>query len=219
MAGVPSTDDATPRTSVARAKTLLRRARCGRDSRASLPRDAATRARPVRLMRWREQQPVVDRSNRDARAARTCVSKQFASIGRSPVNVVSRKPRVQTENGLSTGEFDRYQADRHLLPRGILRPQENRRRDPPPPHSSRPSPRHHGDDAAMFGVQQQHAPGHVLCCMCGMGIPPNPAGMCVDCIRSQVRAHDAVAATANLAETGRRLARARPTRPSRAPPR
>lgn len=71
----------------------------------------------------------------------------------------------------------------------------------------------------MFGVQQQHAPGHVLCCMCGMGIPPNPAGMCVDCIRSQVRAHDAVAATANLAETGRRLARARPTRPSRAPPR
>ena len=39
----------------------------------------------------------------------------------------------------------------------------------------------------MFGVQQQHAPGHVLCCMCGMGIPPNPAGMCVDCIRSQVR--------------------------------
>jgi hypothetical protein len=41
--------------------------------------------------------------------------------------------------------------------------------------------------ATMFGVQQQHAPGHVLCCMCGMGIPPNPAGMCVDCIRSQVR--------------------------------
>ena len=70
----------------------------------------------------------------------------------------------------------------------------------------------------MFGVQQQHAPGHVLCCICGMGIPPNPAGMCVDCIRSQVRAHDAVAATANLAETGRRLARARPTRPSPAPP-
>jgi hypothetical protein len=23
--------------------------------------------------------------------------------------------------------------------------------------------------------------------MCGTGIPPNPAGMCVDCIRSQVR--------------------------------
>ena len=40
---------------------------------------------------------------------------------------------------------------------------------------------------AMFGVQQHNAPGHVLCCMCGVGMPPNPAGMCVDCIRSQVR--------------------------------
>ena len=39
----------------------------------------------------------------------------------------------------------------------------------------------------MFGVQQHNAPGHVLCCMCGVGMPPNPAGMCVDCIRSQVR--------------------------------
>jgi len=40
---------------------------------------------------------------------------------------------------------------------------------------------------AMFGVQQANAPGHVLCCMCGCGIAPNPAGMCVDCIRTQVR--------------------------------
>ena len=39
----------------------------------------------------------------------------------------------------------------------------------------------------MFGVQQANAPGHVLCCMCGCGIAPNPAGMCVDCIRTQVR--------------------------------
>ena len=40
----------------------------------------------------------------------------------------------------------------------------------------------------MFGVQNvnAHGVGHVLCCMCGMGMPPNPAGMCVDCIRSQV---------------------------------
>ena len=30
-------------------------------------------------------------------------------------------------------------------------------------------------------------PGHVLCCMCGTGIPPTPRG-CADCIRSQVRA-------------------------------
>jgi hypothetical protein len=48
-----------------------------------------------------------------------------------------------------------------------------------------PSPR---PRATMFGVQTQATPGHVLCCMCGMGISPNPAGMCVDCIRSQVRA-------------------------------
>jgi nonsense-mediated mRNA decay protein 3 len=27
---------------------------------------------------------------------------------------------------------------------------------------------------------------HRLCCLCGVGIPPNPSNMCVNCIRSQV---------------------------------
>ncbi|CAL8460889.1 g420 [Coccomyxa elongata] len=32
----------------------------------------------------------------------------------------------------------------------------------------------------------QHTPGHVLCCLCGVSISPNPSNMCVNCIRSQV---------------------------------
>jgi len=42
----------------------------------------------------------------------------------------------------------------------------------------------------MDAQRASHGVGHVLCCMCGVGIPPNPAGMCVDCIRSQVRARE-----------------------------
>ncbi len=30
-------------------------------------------------------------------------------------------------------------------------------------------------------------PGTVLCCLCGLNIPPNPANMCGNCIRSQAR--------------------------------
>lgn len=37
----------------------------------------------------------------------------------------------------------------------------------------------------MFAVQA--TPGTVLCCLCGLAIPPNPANMCANCIRSQVR--------------------------------
>ena len=29
-------------------------------------------------------------------------------------------------------------------------------------------------------------PGHVLCCLCGDSILPNPSNMCLNCIRSQV---------------------------------
>uniref|UniRef100_A0A0C9S8J4 60S ribosomal export protein NMD3 n=1 Tax=Wollemia nobilis TaxID=56998 RepID=A0A0C9S8J4_9CONI len=39
-------------------------------------------------------------------------------------------------------------------------------------------------DADMFTVQQTM--GRVLCCMCGVSMPPNAANMCVNCIRSQV---------------------------------
>jgi hypothetical protein len=43
--------------------------------------------------------------------------------------------------------------------------------------------------------QQMYAspgtPGTVLCCLCGVNIPPNPANMCANCIRSQVRARGA----------------------------
>jgi hypothetical protein len=47
-----------------------------------------------------------------------------------------------------------------------------------------------GPTDAMDAQRASHGVGHVLCCMCGVGIPPNPAGMCVDCIRSQVRARE-----------------------------
>lgn len=33
--------------------------------------------------------------------------------------------------------------------------------------------------------QNQQTTGHVLCCLCGTPIPPNPANMCVPCVRSQ----------------------------------
>eukprot|EP00204_Picochlorum_oklahomense_P001058 CAMPEP_0118800054 /NCGR_PEP_ID=MMETSP1161-20130426/2076_1 /TAXON_ID=249345 /ORGANISM="Picochlorum oklahomensis, Strain CCMP2329" /LENGTH=525 /DNA_ID=CAMNT_0006727833 /DNA_START=183 /DNA_END=1760 /DNA_ORIENTATION=- len=32
----------------------------------------------------------------------------------------------------------------------------------------------------------QSTQGHVLCCLCGISIPPNPSNMCVNCIRNQV---------------------------------
>eukprot|EP00775_Hariotina_reticulata_P007031 gene7031-7245_t len=38
--------------------------------------------------------------------------------------------------------------------------------------------------AAVFHPQQTQ--GHVLCCLCGTSILPNPSNMCVNCIRSQV---------------------------------
>ncbi|KAK9863784.1 hypothetical protein WJX84_009015 [Apatococcus fuscideae] len=44
--------------------------------------------------------------------------------------------------------------------------------------------------AGIQGIQAtflpQHTQGQVLCCLCGMGIAPNPSNMCVNCIRSQV---------------------------------
>eukprot|EP00245_Coleochaete_scutata_P015305 TRINITY_DN6769_c0_g1_i1.p1 TRINITY_DN6769_c0_g1~~TRINITY_DN6769_c0_g1_i1.p1 ORF type:complete len:529 (-),score=109.84 TRINITY_DN6769_c0_g1_i1:362-1948(-) len=41
-----------------------------------------------------------------------------------------------------------------------------------------------GMDMDMFHVQQ--TVGHVLCCLCGTPITPNPSNMCVGCVRSQV---------------------------------
>jgi len=38
--------------------------------------------------------------------------------------------------------------------------------------------------ADMFTVHQ--TVGRVLCCMCGISMPPNAANMCVNCIRTQV---------------------------------
>ena len=40
--------------------------------------------------------------------------------------------------------------------------------------------------AAMEMFHVQHTQGHVLCCLCGTSIPPNPSNMCVACIRTQV---------------------------------
>uniref|UniRef100_A0A383VQ78 60S ribosomal export protein NMD3 n=1 Tax=Tetradesmus obliquus TaxID=3088 RepID=A0A383VQ78_TETOB len=42
----------------------------------------------------------------------------------------------------------------------------------------------HQGHAAVFHPQQTQ--GYVLCCLCGTNIMPNPANMCVNCIRSQV---------------------------------
>lgn len=41
-----------------------------------------------------------------------------------------------------------------------------------------------GGAPGVFQVQQTQ--GHVLCCLCGTSIAPNPSNMCVSCIRSQV---------------------------------
>eukprot|EP00887_Chlorella_sp_A99_P002026 scaffold18.g2026.t1 len=46
-------------------------------------------------------------------------------------------------------------------------------------------------DHAAFAAGHQtfvapHSAGHVLCCLCGVAIAPNPANMCVNCIRTQV---------------------------------
>ena len=44
----------------------------------------------------------------------------------------------------------------------------------------------------MFGtngnpsMNPRAQPGHVLCCMCATAISPNPTGMCVECIKTQV---------------------------------
>ena len=65
----------------------------------------------------------------------------------------------------------------------------------------------------MFGVQQANAPGHVLCCMCGCGIAPNPAGMCVDCIRTQVRTRHPRPAPPTLTPCRRRIFSTGPTAP------
>nr|BAE25334.1 unnamed protein product [Mus musculus] len=32
----------------------------------------------------------------------------------------------------------------------------------------------------------EHSPGHILCCECGVPISPNPANICVACLRSKV---------------------------------
>lgn len=32
----------------------------------------------------------------------------------------------------------------------------------------------------------KHTPGHILCCDCGVPISPNPANICVACLRSKV---------------------------------
>lgn len=53
------------------------------------------------------------------------------------------------------------------------------------------NPEHH-DHQPQGGhaVPQYFTPhatqGHVLCCLCGISIPPNPSNMCVNCIRNQV---------------------------------
>ena len=44
----------------------------------------------------------------------------------------------------------------------------------------------------MFGTNSNPSmnpraqPGYVLCCMCATAISPNPTGMCVECIKTQV---------------------------------
>lgn len=35
--------------------------------------------------------------------------------------------------------------------------------------------------------EQAGTAGTILCCLCGMNIPPNPANMCGNCIRTQAR--------------------------------
>ncbi|KAJ7525592.1 hypothetical protein O6H91_17G057900 [Diphasiastrum complanatum] len=40
--------------------------------------------------------------------------------------------------------------------------------------------------AATDMFTPQHTAGRVLCCMCGISMPPNAANMCVACLRSQV---------------------------------
>jgi nonsense-mediated mRNA decay protein 3 len=41
-----------------------------------------------------------------------------------------------------------------------------------------------GEGGQFFTPQSTQ--GHVLCCLCGISIPPNPSNMCVNCIRNQV---------------------------------
>jgi nonsense-mediated mRNA decay protein 3 len=44
---------------------------------------------------------------------------------------------------------------------------------------------HHHDPPQQYFTPQS-TQGHVLCCLCGISIPPNPSNMCVNCIRNQV---------------------------------
>lgn len=48
-------------------------------------------------------------------------------------------------------------------------------------------PSHH-----MAAFASAPLPGTVLCCLCGTSIPPNPANMCSNCIRSQVDITDGI---------------------------
>eukprot|EP00735_Rhodelphis_limneticus_P002388 TRINITY_DN1323_c0_g1::TRINITY_DN1323_c0_g1_i1::g.20034::m.20034 TRINITY_DN1323_c0_g1::TRINITY_DN1323_c0_g1_i1::g.20034 ORF type:complete len:546 (-),score=158.05,sp/Q55BF2/NMD3_DICDI/47.77/2e-161,NMD3/PF04981.8/1.6e-68 TRINITY_DN1323_c0_g1_i1:55-1626(-) len=53
----------------------------------------------------------------------------------------------------------------------------------------------------MDPLQHQYHMGtmpNVLCCMCGVSIPSNPASMCVDCIRSQVDITDGISKQVSL---------------------
>lgn len=46
--------------------------------------------------------------------------------------------------------------------------------------------------ADMQTLSVQHTQGHVLCCLCGLAISPNPSNMCVNCLRGQVDITEAV---------------------------
>jgi nonsense-mediated mRNA decay protein 3 len=47
--------------------------------------------------------------------------------------------------------------------------------------------------------------GSVLCCLCGLNIPPNPANMCGNCIRSQARGAALALPRDSEAESSRRM--------------
>lgn len=44
----------------------------------------------------------------------------------------------------------------------------------------------------------QNTVGHILCCECGIAIPPNPSNMCVDCLRSRVDISEGIPKHSNL---------------------
>lgn len=52
---------------------------------------------------------------------------------------------------------------------------------------------YHGDGGAFALPDELAAGGHfILCCQCGVQIAPNPAAMCVNCIRTQVDITDGI---------------------------